>query len=284
MRRIRSFSATFALLLTFILAAEANAQPAPAPRAVVPADAAPEGMADMFTMLEPGENTISVPGAQWLQLEFSAFELGSEGRLTVEAGDQRQDFTQEQMESRQGLTAIFNGSELIVTLTPGAGAAATARLGQVVIGLPTQGDGLESVGAVAPEELKDLFDGNLDRYIAIDEARFSRPPNVEAICGTNDNRTASTDLRVGRIMPIGCTGWIVQDGQILTAGHCIGAATQILQFNVPASQANGTPVAPGIADQYLIDRTSIIDDLTGVGNDWATFLSLTRGMTGLCNM
>ena len=31
----------------------------------------------------------------------------------------------------------------------------------------------------------------------------------ESQCGANDDRQASTDARVGRIMPVGCTGWIV---------------------------------------------------------------------------
>ena len=73
---------------------------------------------------------MSIPGAQWLQLEFSAFDLGEGGSLAISAGDEVQTFDQETLETWQGLTAMFNGSEVTVTLTPGAGETATATLRQ----------------------------------------------------------------------------------------------------------------------------------------------------------
>ena len=70
--------------VTLILAAwalpPAFAQPAPVPRAVVPADAAPEAMAGLFADLQRGERTLSIPGAAWLQLQFSDVSSGRTAR------------------------------------------------------------------------------------------------------------------------------------------------------------------------------------------------------------
>ena len=93
----------------------------------------------------------------------------------------------------------------------------------------------------------------------------------EAICGSTDDRTASGDVRAGRIVPIGCTAWLIPGGALLTAGHCIGAFTEIVEFNVRPSQADGTTVASLVRDQYRVITSSIVSTSSGVGNDWAVF-------------
>ena len=95
----------------------------------------------------------------------------------------------------------------------------------------------------------------------------------ESLCAT-DNRVPANDNRVGRIVPVGCTGWIISNGAYLTAGHCTGPNMQILEFNVPASLQNGTIVASAPQDQYPIDPASVVffnDGAGQVGNDWAVF-------------
>lgn len=109
----------------------------------------------------------------------------------------------------------------------------------------------------------------------------------ESQCGSFDNRVASTDPAVGRIMPIGCTGWIVSNGANLTAGHCVSdsRAMTTLQFNVPASLANGTTQNPPPEDQYPIEpKANMVwfDDGSGaIGNDWAVFETFDNTSTGL---
>ena len=72
---------------------------------------------------EGGEQAISIPGATWLQLQLSDVKLGPAGTLTITScGGRSQSFSQAELEAWGGLTAIFNGSELRVTLTPGPGA------------------------------------------------------------------------------------------------------------------------------------------------------------------
>ena len=62
------------------------------------------------------------------------------------------------------------------------------------------------------------------------------------------------DPAVGRIMPVGCTGWVISNGAFLTAGHCFTRGMTTIQFNVPASAADGTTNPPPPNDQYPIDR------------------------------
>ena len=104
---------------------------------------------------------------------------------------------------------------------------------------------------------------------------------IESICGTADNRIASNHPFTGRIMPVGCTGWIIDGGTILTAAHCTGASMQTLEFDVPSSQADGTTVSPPVRDQYRIVTSSVVSSYTGVGNDWAVFQVLPNTETGL---
>ena len=98
-----------------------------------------------------------------------------------------------------------------------------------------------------------------------------------------DDRLPSTDPRSGRLLPVGCTGWLIQDcaGCALTAGHCSGALS-VLQFNVPPSLANGSIQNPPPSDQYPVDPASLQSNGgQGVGNDYAYFGTFANGTTGL---
>lgn len=106
---------------------------------------------------------------------------------------------------------------------------------------------------------------------------------VASICGPTDDRVASTEARVGRIMPVGCTAWLF-DGKpnaMLSAGHCFDATTAtVVQFNVPLSTAGGATVNPPPSDQYAIDATSIQFANVAIGNDWAHFGVFANSTTG----
>ena len=115
----------------------------------------------------------------------------------------------------------------------------------------------------------------------LEYAKLMVEEGPEPICGSNDDRITSDHPLTRRIMPIGRTGWVIQGGTLLTAGHCISSSTQTVEFNVPASQSNGTTVSPPIRDQYSIIASSIVDGYTGVGNDWAMFRVLPNTETGL---
>jgi hypothetical protein len=182
--------------------------------------------------------TVHVPGAAWLQLHFSEYNLGAQSYLTVtsakDAEVQRLDANS--LLDWEGSTAYFNGDTVEVALHVAAGERNIFFRIQEV----TAGDR----AAVQPE----------------------------SICGPTDNRVLSSDDGVGRIVPVGCTGWITANGSHLTAGHCVPfGASPVLQFRVPLSAADGTINNPPPADQFPINTGSVTSVNGGIGNDWAVF-------------
>ena len=271
-------------LLALTAVQELRAQPAPVARAVVSADMAPETMSSMFVNLKSGDHIFQLEGAQWLQLRFSEFRLG-DGLLKISSSFDEQSFTQRQLEDWEGLTAVFNGSEVTITLKPGASSEISAMVGDVIIGLPSANPefGPENVW----RSLISLLGGDFERFIPTDTTRPQDKSNLdadfepEAICGSDDNRAGSNHPAVGRIMPVGCTGWMITGGRFLTAGHCNPSSMKTIEFNVPASTAYGTTVSPPVRDQYRVITSSIVYEYTGVGNDWALFRVQPNTQTGL---
>ena len=109
-------------------------------------------------------------------------------------------------------------------------------------------------------------------------------PEPDSICGNNDDRVLSTDARVARNQPTGCTSWMINDCNhcFLTAGHCAGSGLQVVEFNVPLSNSNGSLNHPPPSDQYAVDTASLQSNGgQGVGNDWAYFGVFDNSNTGL---
>jgi len=90
-------------------------------------------------------------------------------------------------------------------------------------------------------------------------------------CGTDD-RVASDEDWVGRLLPAGCTASIYTPSSCaVSAGHCIGGS-MIVAFRTPASNSNCTTNLPPIVEQFPVDEFAFTN--AGVGNDWA---ALTMG-------
>ena len=112
----------------------------------------------------------------------------------------------------------------------------------------------------------------------------TNPNGSDSICGPTDDRQLSNDARVCRLMPIGCTGWLINDCNncLLTAGHCTGASMQVAQFNVPLSTSGGSTQNPPPSDQYSVDTSSVqTNGGAGTGNDWGYFGVQPNSTTGL---
>jgi hypothetical protein len=124
-------------------------------------------------------------------------------------------------------------------------------------------------------------------------------PETETLCGV-DNRVASTDGRVGRLYFGGCTTWLISNGRLLTAGHCVDFdpdqggpllpdgildLSGVVEFNVPASLPNGTTVAADPDDQYPVNTGSVVwrfdGEGQGLGKDWSVFTVNDNSNTGL---
>lgn len=210
--------------------------------------------------------TIEMPGAPWMRIVFGECALGDSSRIMVRSG-WNQDW--QQLDARSladwgNVSAVFNGDRVEVRLI------------------------------VAP--------GDSDVQVAVRGAvvGVGRPLRPETQCGAGDDRVASTDNRVGRLFNSGCTGWRIGNGAFLTAGHCADFDPDnagpmlpdgildlggVLEFNVPASQADGTNVAAAPQDQYPISVTGVqwrFDGAgQGLGKDWCVFGVNANANTGL---
>lgn len=199
------------------------------------------------------ETTVRVPDARWLRLHFAQARLGEGSFLRITSlkdGGQQRLSAQALAEWRLG-TATFNGDAVTVALIVAADDdGASFELAEAEAGLP--------------------------------------PPDNVTICGSIDDRTASTDAAVGRMRNGGgfCTGWLASNGTFLAAGHC--ASLTNLEFNVPLSDATGSANAPDPDDQYAVNalRYEAVPDPnypgdTIPGQDWMVFSVARNPNTGL---
>ena len=110
-------------------------------------------------------------------------------------------------------------------------------------------------------------------------------PTQESICGT-DNRVATTDRAVGRLTTgtnSDCSVYISANGSLLTAGHCralIVGGFDVVEFDIPLSNSDGTLNFANINSQYPINTGSVQFENAGVGNDWCVF-NCNNGNAGL---
>jgi hypothetical protein len=204
------------------------------------------------------EADVRVSGASWMRLHFSDVHLAERSFLTITSLEDgsRQRLDAIAMAQWQLSSAFFNGDAVNLQLHAAPGDSGIFfRLARVTVG-DWVGDQL----------------------------------GIETICGTSDDRVASTDSRVGRLFGGGCTAYLVSNGAVLTAGHCVdfdpdGSGsllpdgvldlTGVVEFNVPASRADGTPVMADADDQYAIDTSNVTwhydGEGQGLGKDWAVF-------------
>lgn len=216
---------------------------------------------------------VRVPDAPWLRVHLGAWDLGAASFLiftSLEDGDSQR-LDARTLPQWQGTTAYFNGDTVEIALYAAPGDQGVfANVQAVVVGeradIPPGAEGLVGGGG-------------------------------SSLCGA-DNRVASTDAAVGRIN--GCTAWLVSNGAVLTAGHCVDfdpddGGPQLpngildlsgtISFNVPLSDADGTPNAAPANDQYPIDTSDVTwrfdGEGQGLGKDWAVFAIFPNSNTGL---
>ncbi len=194
------------------------------------------------------EHIVESKGADTLKINFKGVGLGANSYLQLTSLDDgaTQTLDAHSLKEADYASAFFNGDQVLVTLH-------TAK----------------------NEEFSHLWIDSIDvGYIDDRVVGFSQ-------CGSVDNRVPSFDDAVARIMPIGCTGWLIDNRKVITAGHCISSSTQSLHFNVPRSTPGGRRVNPGPEDQYTIIRDSIKYRNGGPGDDWAVFEVRKNSQTGL---
>jgi V8-like Glu-specific endopeptidase len=84
-------------------------------------------------------------------------------------------------------------------------------------------------------------------------------------------------------MNVGCTASIYNEQScLITAGHCVSSPSliNVVEFNVPPSLSNGTPVHPGPEDQYAWSGERQFQN-GGIGSDWGLITVLPNTQTGM---
>lgn len=198
--------------------------------------------------------TVSAPGAPTMRIHFGNYELGRSSfvTLTSVADDAVQRLDARTLPDSYDWSAAFVGDSVEVELH------------------------------VAP--------GDAGVFVEIDKMRTPEMSeqdggDVASICGANDDRAPSFDARVGRVSSGGaggayCTAWLISNGAVLTAGHCIPTAGDFVEFGVPATLANGIDLPASPLNQYPINIGSVVSENSGVGQDWMVFRVNANTTTG----
>jgi hypothetical protein len=136
----------------------------------------------------------------------------------------------------------------------------------------------------ADNNLAELF---IDEYVSLVES------HQKSLCDDTDNRVPSNDVRIGRVMPVGCTAQLLSNGALAMSGHCVADnngfnfnPNSIVEFNVPLSNPNGNTVPALPQDQYPINIGSITweyssDPEERCGRDWCLFTLNRNAITSL---
>jgi hypothetical protein len=205
----------------------------------------------------PGDDPINVftsvvefDNIPWLALQFSDFNLGENSYLIITSlhDGYWQKLDAVSIEQWNYNSAFFNGSAVEVKLY------------------------------VAPLDQKIFF-----QISAVTVGEWNTITDSQ--CGPTDDRISSDQPATGRLMNIGCTAWIIPNGNFVSAGHCLdGGGGTYVEFQVPASLPGGTVQHPGPEDQYSVDLSSKVYTNGGIGNDWGTFEVFPNSITGLMPM
>jgi hypothetical protein len=191
---------------------------------------------------------VRFPDAPWLRLHVADHALGADSYVTftsvLDGAQQRMDASS--LADYDYGTAYFNGDAVAVELHVAPTAQGVfLRIDEVTVG--------DWVGGA---------------------------PILRSLCDSDD-RIQSTDPRSGRVVPSGCTGWIVSNNGYITAGHCVGGSSNTLEFQVPPSLCDGTTQHAHPNDQYAIDLGNEVFSNAGVGDDFAVFDTFPNSNTGL---
>lgn len=184
---------------------------------------------------------ISIDHAPWIQLDLSGSELAAGATITIIGDSATQVIAAADLASNS-FSAVFDGSSVEVELSSsgkvrGGGETSRVEVSNVNVGL-----------------CKDELVG-------------------ESICGTTDDRVASTDVRMGRYNG-GCTAWLISEDAYITAGHC-GTPTSSTRIHFVFGTGSAAP-----EDQYSVDVSTYQGVNGGVGNDWGAGRFLPNSITG----
>ena len=202
--------------------------------------------------------TIEISGVPWMRLHFSDYNLGNRSYITLtsQKDGSQQILDAEKLEQWQKSSALFNGDAVDIELY------------------------------LDPED-SDIY--VLMEYVTAG-IWMEDMPISKSLCDGDDDRVASSDSRIGRLLAGGCTGFLISNGAVLTAGHCtdfdpdkdgpllpdgVLDLNGVIEFNIPASHPDGTVNMALADDQYAIDTGNVTWNYDGsgqgLGKDWSVF-------------
>ena len=235
------------LILACLFTYGSQAQTKELARHSVPSSVSLQSSTDAKSVNQTIKETIFQDGAIWLRLFFDNVQLGKNSTITITSklDGASQTLNASTIQQWQNTSAYFNGNQVEITLNVPAGEKA------------------------AGISIKEISVGDPD-------------PVSKSQCGSADDRIDSTDDAIGRLVPVGCTGWIISNGRLVTAGHCLGSSTQVVEFNVPKSNPDRSIVHPGPEDQYpILSFETPYRNNPSRENDWGVFIAGANTETGL---
>lgn len=178
-----------------------------------------------------------------IQLDLQGTVLGGDAKLVLAGpGDNVQELDAAALLANHHHSAVFFGDRVDLDLVPSSG----GQHSRIVI----------------------------PAYTAHGLCSDDDDPDAASICGDTDDRVLSSDVRVARLIPGGCTAWLISEDVYVTAGHCQApTGSTRLHFS-------GGTSAP-VADQYPVDPSSYDEEADGVGSDWGVGRTLPNTSTGL---
>ncbi|MCU0406910.1 MAG: T9SS type A sorting domain-containing protein [Ignavibacteriaceae bacterium] len=200
--------------------------------------------------VEVFSSIIELHSVPWIQLHFSDSNLGDGSYIIIKSvyDGLWQKLNSVSLEQWNSFSAYFNGNavEIKLFLAP-SDKQVFIHIDEIIVG--------------------EWYEGELPL----------------SICGSTDDRELSNQQATGRLLSPGCTGWIIPNGKIVSAGHCLTSATgsTVLQFNVPPSLPNGTVQHPGPEDQYSVNVSTRIFVNGGIGDDWGVIEAYPNSVTNL---
>ncbi|TVQ62055.1 MAG: hypothetical protein EA378_06215 [Phycisphaerales bacterium] len=199
--------------------------------------------------------TVHQPGADWVRLRFDPSTHLPEGYALIlisEADGATQLIDADELARWRYTSAYFNGPGVRLELLPPLEPAAPSLHHEARV------------------------------VIANVESPEAHPGDIQfSICGPTDDRDPTSDPRIGRFLPAGCTAFLIEPNGLLSAAHCV-RDDAVVQFNVPPSGPGGELRHPDPADQYPVDPDSVQSPQPfAPGNDWAYFGLFPNATTGL---
>ena len=137
------------------------------------------------------------------------------------------------------------------------------------------------------ELYKATNDNNL--FFNIDSVKkgiFLNKTSKVLLCNDDTRVRDNSNPNIGRIRYLSGTnygtGWLTKTQKVITAEHVVhdynGGA--IIEFNVPSSLSDGTPVPSDVMDQYVISGVASNSNGSIPGYDWASLWVQENGYTG----